>query len=55
MTQLPPSKIKFNCDFCGQVTHQKRAQYKMRKNHFCGTECYAKFIKQKKLKAGIQQ
>jgi len=45
---LPKGRVKFNCDFCDQVTHQKRSQYKRKKNHFCSSECYAKFVKRKK-------
>lgn len=48
MNELPPSKIKFNCDFCNQISHTKRSLYYGRTNHFCSRECYGKFVKNKK-------
>lgn len=55
MNNLSPSKIKFNCDFCNQVSHTKRSMYEGRKNHFCSRECYAKFVRNKKRPLLVQE
>ena len=47
MQTLPKGTVKFNCDFCEQVTHTKRSMYERRKNHFCSRECYGKFVKRR--------
>lgn len=45
MNKLPPGTIKFNCDFCNQISHDKKSQYDNKKNHFCSVMCYAAFRK----------
>ncbi len=36
-------KVKFNCDMCGKVAHDKPSSYKRKKRHFCSQRCYSNF------------
>lgn len=38
-------KIEFNCDMCGEVSHDKPSSYARKKRHFCSTACYSEFRK----------
>lgn len=46
---LSKGRVKFNCDFCHQVSNTKKVQYLRKKNHFCSVECYALFRRNAKL------
>ncbi|MBA7646727.1 hypothetical protein ES703_54493 [subsurface metagenome] len=39
--------ITFKCDYCSKQSITPPSHYKKKKKHFCSTECYAKFRKEK--------
>ena len=40
-------QIHFNCDNCGELSHEKPSHYKRKKRHFCSMECYSEYRKEK--------
>lgn len=41
------SRVKFNCDNCGNESYIKTSHYCRKKRHFCSMKCYADFRKDK--------
>ncbi|KZE44148.1 hypothetical protein AV540_02285 [Brevibacillus parabrevis] len=40
-------KVIFKCDYCGRESSDKPSAYARKKRHFCSTDCYARFRKEK--------
>jgi len=40
-------KIQYQCDDCGKDCSQRKSHYDRKKRHFCDTDCYSRFRKNK--------
>ena len=36
-------RIKYFCDWCGEISFEKESSYKRKDKHFCCTECYSNY------------
>lgn len=34
-------RVYFNCDYCGEESHDKLSQYKKKRRHYCNEVCYS--------------